>query len=95
MPKTVGYGTPKSKVVRRVSVKSNLNNDRPIVAGSPRDKAQKAKRIKDRAARRAKAPKPTPKRRITTTTTTAKRHRGFPKLKSGAEKRQAELDKIP
>ncbi len=76
---------------RRTTTSKMLPNDRPIVAGSARAKAQQAKRLRDRA-------KPRPKRvttiPTTSTSTSIPRRRGFTKLKSAAEKRAAELEKI-
>jgi hypothetical protein len=75
-------------------------NDRPIVAGSAREKALIAQRLKARndkflAARSDKLP--VAKRAIKTTTTTVvpkRKSRGFPKLKAAANKRAAALKKI-
>ena len=122
MPKTVGYGTPKSKVVRRVSTKSGLtpsraakvpranksvpkavrkkvstvgaDSDRPIVAGSAREKAQRDKRIRERSERVTSTTTTTPKRTSTTTTGPKRKVRGFPKLKSAAQKNIDRLKKI-
>jgi hypothetical protein len=69
-------------------------NDRPIVAGSARAKAQQAKRIK---TRNAKAAKVKPKRvtiSTTSTTTSTPKSRGFPKLRSAAQKNIDALRKI-
>ncbi len=83
------------KIIKRVAAKSTLTpNDRPIVAGSARAKAQQTKRIKDRAGKAKAVAAPKPRRNTSTTTTTIPKTRGFPKLKSAAQKREDELKKI-
>ena len=89
-----------SKITERISTTSTMTpDDRPIVAGSPRAKAQQAQRIKNRNAKAAKA---RPKRVTTTsapttTTTSAPKSRGFPnikKIKTDAQLRAEELSRI-
>jgi hypothetical protein len=91
------------KIIKRTSTNSTmLPNDRPIVAGSAREKALIAQRVSERAMRnkatQAGGGAPSVKRAIKSTTTTTatpkRKSRGFPKLKAAASKRAAALKKI-
>lgn len=92
------------KITKRLStVSTMIPNDRPIVAGSAREKALKQQRISERQmraiARKQGGGAPTAKRRTTTTTVTPKRKmKNLPgalkNIKSKATTRRQMLKKI-